>query len=528
MKRLFIASVMALGILAISCEKAEEVILPAFPESQEMTFTSIGEAQEYSFSTNSDWTLVSSVAWCKFIDGKGDECNTIRGEKGNCAVKVIVTDEGLQAGRESDKARIYLIMKDEKREVLTVIRMTKEFQLALLDAEGKPISLEKSVIEVGYKEYIPFTVKANFPFFVKSQPKWVEFKDGPVNGAIGQVVTAKARLIADGQNEKYPIEASDKNVISFSDRDGKAVFNIKVKYAGMPSGRIEIESAGPRKDWNVSMDGTTYTQEGSIQGAGEGDIFFENELSASVKTLDDKFDLLFLEEYNDSGMLMIGSNLDGNPAHPVDWMKVSNAKGDLKISVGPSTADRHGWVLALPEGCGITAENWFEELIVMENDMTTGSSRQLVNYDAAEPYLVAELIQAEPKEEGSKEFEVFYNDTMSGMRVDISYEKSTDMGIISEYGIEDVYEIHQESNSININPLLTENWDFQAWNHAGEDASNLLARDGNMLNIWFETPLLVNDPEKPEDDQYVIIVIRTGNDPWTMIPKKILVIRPNL
>ena len=491
MKRFILALFVALSVTAVSCEKEEEPVIPVFPETQQLTFQEDQNIQELSFTANTDWTLVSPVVWCKFIDEKGAESNSIFGQAGDCKVKVKVTEEGQLVGEEglSDKTTLELIMKDKKQIVAEVIRSAKAFVFNLLDENGSPVAPESNIIELGYDEFIPFQVKANFSFLVTGKPDWVELDGGTLIGAVNQVVTGKVKIVKDGTVEKYPIEPSEKNVITFSDKEGKTAFNLQIRYAGMPEGEIEIESAGSRKDWNVSKDGITFTQEGANTDLQVGDIVIENELSATVKTLNDKFTLLFLEQYEQYGRKMIASNLDGDFEHPVDWMKTNIEKGKLTIMVDAAEADRTGYIIALPEGSKITEDNWFDELVINEMDPETSMMNQSINYEACEKYLVAELIQVEPKEEGGSEVSMKVTDNMGQ---ELPLDVLTGEWVSSEYGVSEIYSYkvdpEAEFISLTMDPMLEGDYEVMAFKGA-TDLTDAIAYDFGLPNIWYEGKL---------------------------------------
>ncbi len=104
-----------------------------------------------------------------------------------------------------------------------------------------------------------FSVKISV--LLQNLPGWVELEGGSLVGAVNQEVTGGLKIIKDENREKYPVEASDKNVITFSDEEGKAFYSFKVSYDGMTPGVMELTlpSTYPT-NWVVSMDGKTFTQ----------------------------------------------------------------------------------------------------------------------------------------------------------------------------------------------------------------------------------------------------------------------------
>lgn len=104
-------------------------------------------------------------------------------------------------------------------------------------------------------------MEANFRFAATNLPGWVELEGGSLVGAVNKKVQGGLRIIENESREKYPVSASDENVITFSDEEGRAFHTIRLAYEGMTPGKMELKRPSSyATDWVVSMDGKTFTQ----------------------------------------------------------------------------------------------------------------------------------------------------------------------------------------------------------------------------------------------------------------------------
>ena len=78
----------------------------------------------------------------------------------------------------------------------------------------------------------------------------MELEGGSLVGPVNQKVSGGLKIIEDDNREKYPVPASDKNVITFSDEEGKAFYSFNVSYDGMTPGVLEMTLPSSNKyDW---------------------------------------------------------------------------------------------------------------------------------------------------------------------------------------------------------------------------------------------------------------------------------------
>ena len=180
------------------------------------------------------------------------------------------------------------------------------------------------------------------------------------------------KIIKDENREKYPVEASDKNVITFSDEEGKAFYSFKVSYDGMTPGVMELTlpSTYPT-NWVVSMDGKTFTQKST--GGSTGDITLHKRMPFTIKTLSDKYVFVYMEEWED----MLGNKNISTIDPDMIWMHCEGEKGKINLTVDEYTPNvswgepesRTGYVLAFSQAEYESIKDNLEETIVENGEI---------------------------------------------------------------------------------------------------------------------------------------------------------------
>ena len=498
-KSLMISGLAAMLLGANACQ-SEEVVLPEFPKTEKVYFSPDESVKEISFSANYPWTLTSSAIWCKFEDQTQVQNTVINGQAGEAKVKIVISDEGMNPGEISDVAIIEMQMEEEIRVFAEVYRSAKGYEFTLVDAEGNAIDPKDWTIEVGYEELLPFSVKANFDFALTGRPGWLQIgENNAFTGAAGEICSTTASFVNDGESEKYPIEKSDDNVVVFSDKDGKVFFPVQLHFAGMPADEISFEGPTARPDWKVSMDGKTFVQTGFGVSQEESKTLYHNKLDINVKALNDEFEVIYLEQAkNEWGMTTMRCSID--PDDPFEsWMSLDGEKGDMSLTVEPAETERKGYVLVFTkaqlDSLGIS-ENpvlWYDHFVELSMNPETMENEYAIEYTIAQSHLLAEFHQKDEKPaSAAKEIKVTDKDMN-----ELPYERVTDPGILSDYGIADIFSVAQTVQSINIEHLIDGemgvDWIYAAYNMAGEDKSDMIEPMGNVINIYFEEPLAAGD-----------------------------------
>ena len=284
-----------IGLLMTFCLTAcsdddDDTVTPIFPEKQNIVCNA-GEKKEFTFTANTNWSLASSTIWCKFQNNDTEEF-VVSGTAGTQTVTIMATNEN-QNNDNASVAKLELTMGGQTIVIGEVTRSAVGSELKIFDLEGNEID-KSTGLKVGYDSYAQFKVKANFRFAVTNLPGWVQLEGGSLVGTVDKEVKGGLKIIQDENREKYPVPASDKNVITFSDEEGKAFYEFPIYYEGMNSTEIKLTTPTTfATGWVVTMDGKTFTQQ-SIGGTGTTTL--QNRLPFTIKTLKDDYVIVFMSK----------------------------------------------------------------------------------------------------------------------------------------------------------------------------------------------------------------------------------------
>ena len=394
---LFVGFLAACGLASCS-DDDESAAAPVFPELQSFS-CNIGETKEFTFEANTNWTLESSELWCKLVSGE-NEGFVLTGSAGTQTVTIRATDEGATVDAAS-VAKLWLTMGMQRTVIGEVTRSALGSELKIYDMEGN----ELEALTVGYDDFEPFKVKANFHFAVTGTPNWVEVEGGSLVGVSNQEVAGGLRVIQDGTVEKYPVAATDNKMIVFSAEDGKASFSFPLIYAGMDPMDIDVTApSANRYGWTVSMDGKNFAQEGG-QGT-SGSSTYTNRIPFTVKVLNDDYEFVYLEEWEDFSGTKNISLIDPSML----WLHCEGEKGDISLRVdenepqyaGVPAEERTGYVLAFSRAEYESIKENLEANIVENGD---------IKYAYQQSNL---LIQITQKEQETTTGEQLVNNVTSG------------------------------------------------------------------------------------------------------------------
>lgn len=506
----FIGLLMTFCLVACS-DDDDEKVAPLFPEKQNIVCNA-NDTREFTFEANANWSLASSAIWCKFKSNDIEEF-VLNGTAGKQTVTLLITDDNMQVGKIS-VAKLELTMGGQTIVIGEVTRSEVDYKLKIYDKEGNDIT-ETGVLKVGYGSFARFDVEANFRFAATNLPGWVELEGGSLVGAVNQKVQGGLKIIENESREKYPVEASDENVITFSDEEGRAFKTFKVVYEGMTPGQMKLTlPASYPTNWVVSMDGKTFTQKST--GGSTGEVTIQKRMPFTIKTLNDDFELVYMYEWEDWRGNKNISLINANRL----WIHCEGENGKINLTVDeykpnvswgdPET--RTGYVLAFSRAEYESIKDNLEENIVVDGEIA---------YKYEQRNLLIGFTQKEVKqeEEGGKSFTIKKN----GWE-DVKPTKTTDPSILEflkgNYFIDDVYSISASAGEyFSIYPLLSESeWpgDAYAINARDEDvAVNIeVSMDGEGMYLG------VTIPDTFEED---LIIVFKGND---MLFKKALVISP--
>lgn len=503
---LFIGLLTTFGLSACS-DDDDDAVTPIFPEKQNL-ICNAGDTREFTFTANTNWSLASSAIWCKFKTDDMEEF-IMSGTAGTQTVTLLITDDNQKVGNTS-VAKLELTMGGQTIVIGEITRSLVDYELTIYDKDGNEIS-DGEALNVGYREFAQFSVKANFRFAATNLPGWVDLEGGAMVGAVNQQVKGGLKIIENESREKYPVGADEGNVITFSDDEGRAFRSVKLSYEGMAPGAMELTRPSTNQyDWVVSLDGKTFTHGGSsTAGTGSSNTTFRNRLPFTVKTLKDDYEVVFVEKGWDGNLWVIDQS---NPYEL--WMSYEdkNAEGKkdghIKLTVNEyvpeygASKERTGYVLVFSRAEYESIKDDLQETIINGEEIV---------YKYSEANLVLQFTQKEIKEENNDQgFVVLFKGTD-----DTPCTKVTDTEVLaflqSNYSVGDVYSISANAKETYvINPLISgweANNDYIIIDAKGQDVKGL-GLEGYMVGE--DMALSATLPDSFNEDIFIIFQNASG------------------
>lgn len=451
-KSCFFIGLLMTFCLAACSDDDDDTVAPIFPEKQNI-ICNAGETKEFTFTANTNWSLASSAIWCKFKTNDTDDF-VLSGAAGKQTVTIIATGDDQKVDNIS-VAKLELTMGGQTIVVGEVTRSAVGYELKIFDEEGK----EVNELKVGYQSFSKFSVQANFRFAATNLPGWVELEGGSLVGAVDKKVGGGLKIIEDNSREKYPVAATDKNVITFSDEEGKAFYSIKVSYDGMTPGAMKLTLPSTyATNWIVSMDGKTFTQKST--GGSTGDVTIQKRMPFTIKTLNDDYEIVYMEEWED----MQGNKNISVIDPDMLWIHCEGEKGKVNLTIDeykPNAWDsetRTGYALVFSRAEYESIKDNLEETVVENGEIA---------YKYEQSNLLIGFTQKEVKEgPDNQAFKVTYYDADWALQESACIKADHDY----DYGIEDVYIMKQPDSAghgLTVNPLMDGNyetdWTVQVW-----------------------------------------------------------------
>ena len=510
---LFIGLLMAFCLAACS-DDDDNAVTPIFPEKQNLICNS-NDTREFTFTANTNWSLASSAIWCKFkTDDELGEF-VLSGTAGTQTVTLVITNDNMQVGDVS-VAKLELTMGGQTIVIGEVTRSKVDYELKIYDKEGNDITKD-GVLKVGYQEYVLFDVEANFRFAATNLPGWVELDGGSLVGPVNKKVQGGLRIIENGIREKYPVLASDENVITFSDEEGRAFHSIKLVYEGMTPGVMELKRPSSNMyDWVVSLDGKSFTQgSGGVAGTGSSTTSFKNRLPFTVKTLEDKYHVVFVTKGASNNNLYF-EGVDDDEWMDEKWMSCEDEKkdGNISLIVKPFTPisgyaeERVGYVLVFSD-----AE--FNRIGRDNLESTIINGDELV-YQYEQTNLVLQFTQKEIKKDEAIQYFSAVDGTDYVTPIECTpYTESNAEHFKTEYGVKGISEIKQPGVSTYVT-VSFEIWDAKCYFLDNEEAApdGIIDPAGTTMSIDSKKTngkdIFVIVKGETEDDKAMLIV-RTSN-----------------
>lgn len=490
---LFIGLLMTFSLAACS-DDDDDTVTPVFPEKQNIVCNA-GQTKEFTFTTNTNWSLTSSAIWCKFKKNDTEE-HAVSGTAGSQTVTIVATEDDQKVDNIS-VAKLELTMGGQTIVIGEVTRSAVGYDLKIFDADGNEIDPNNGELKVGYQEFASFSVEANFRFAATNLPGWVELEGGALVGAVNQKVSGGLKMINDNSREKYPIVASEKNVITFSDDEGKAFYTIRVSYDGMTPGAMDLTLPSSNKyGWSVSLDGKTFTQSGgSVAGTSGSATTIKNRLPFTVKTLNDDYEVVFVEKGGDNNLYIMDASYN-------EWMHCEGEKGNATLIVDEYTpasyepAERDGYVLVFSRAEYESIKDNLEETII--------NGEELV-YKYEQANLIVQFTQKETKG-GGDEAAITAVDGQTYNPIECTSYSGGDADYFkSEYGVSGVYEIKQPALSSTI-VTMPFNWsDIAVYYFETEQQA-----DG-VIEPYTETDISISTDAANGQDIFLVVSDESGN-----------------
>lgn len=455
----FIGLVMALCVSA--CSDDDDEVAPTFPAKQTID-TNANKTQEFTFDAAANWQLTSSAIWCHFIvDGIKEY--SLSGNAGKQTVTIEITDEAQKFDARTT-AQLTLMMGGDKAIIADVVRNAKGRELKIYDEKGNEI--EK--IEVGYNDYKSFVVKANFHFAATNRPEWLEIAGNSIVGSASDQngVTGKVKVVKDPQYSKYEQTGG---TITFADDEGLASYTIPLVYKGMDRDDIVVTSpTANRWNWIVSLDGKTFSQEGSSGASSStSTTAYKNGLPFTIQAYNDEFTTVYIEDYK-------GTFYDD----AYSWMILKGQKGNMRLTVDPlQNGERIGYVLSFPNQV-------YEEIKgdLIGNIMENGE----IKYEYEQKNLLIQFTQKDKGNTGAAQFTVTDGQTAQPVECTeytgdgIDYFKKT-------YNVSTIYEIKQPVTSNNIDALFSiSNFKCYNWDETPDTQSICEQTNETTVNAYIQ------------------------------------------
>lgn len=359
---LFTAFLMIFCVTACSDDKEEDVTV-VFPEMQTiMGKASDSDFLDLSFNADADWTLTSNALWCYFVsqqaanraDASVSKQRTLSGKAGKQTVQIGISDEGQNSEKE-DVATITIKMNGQEQVLAEVTRSTKERGLKLyrnIKADDGSESWEEigedDAIVAGYDKFITYKVTADFDFVASSLPEWLQVEGNAIIGKANEEVVFGIQAKED--DPKYYKDANNGEIVFSDEKTQAAVSTYKVIYHGMDADAIVIERNDlPEWNWEVSMDGKTFTNAGGM-GSDSETITKTSPLKGwTIIARGDEYEIVFLEKTEQDGKPVFKSSLDAD-GDKVNWIKATKLENNgIEITVDPADKEREGYVLVFPK-----------------------------------------------------------------------------------------------------------------------------------------------------------------------------------
>lgn len=317
--RLIGALALVLMVAFNSCKEDEGVITPQFPELKEVT-CKVDDELDITFNANLDWSIQSSAAWCKFVNGEFAE-TTASGKAGEQTLKIRVSDESWNYQTE-DVAELTLKMMDATQVIYKITRGKKEYQdLVVVDSEGNKVG--ESIAIKGNTGSVTYTsFKATAERGVKVGVKYPEWLIMTYNSASGyyDFTFNTDKETNGGLDFRYP-HSDDQSFITFVTEDAETAETDKIRkvmipvsYEGFDKETVLIE---PKyMNIKVSYDGKVTVDEQELM-----------ELTSEITAYNNEFEVVIGTQTKKDGSYIYDFS------KKIDWVKVTSDESPSKLKI---------------------------------------------------------------------------------------------------------------------------------------------------------------------------------------------------
>lgn len=464
---------------ATSCKK--DVYNGPIPGCKTIT-CNVGDQPTITFSAGSDWRLSSDATWCKLITSAG-ELLEMSGPAGTHTIALKITDENIK--NQPTFANITIKMGSRQGIIAKIERGADNLYIRLYDVTDTP---QKS-IKLGYIDWIPFRLEANFRFAATEIPEWVEighmgedgkiYPDNSIAGVPGEQTEAYARIVNDGERERYVIAEEDGHVITLSDESGNNTFTFPITYDGM--GADHISFTGPTTQtygWEVSLDGKRFRQTNSSDNT---TITFDDQLEFTIIAQKDIYEVIRLEKIIDRGISSYEIYTEGDKC----WIGMSKDPSDfsqLTITVEATDATRHGVVMVVPSAIWNKIRGDIDGYI-FDTDDSSGVTLPTIGTEYQQ-YIIMEFTQHNINKASGEGMYIYHSLTT----LEIEAKQYSNATIMAEYGISEgmayqcdfINSVEGKRPGIIIDPRIEE---WTTSNYEGGNASAEVFYKGERLKI---------------------------------------------
>ena len=371
-----------------SCSK--EASIPELPNMINI-ICNAGTQQTFSFTIGANWRLSSNQPWCKFVTS-GGELLEMAGNAGSHTITLNITDENIK--NQPTIADITIYSGGMEAVIVRVERGANELYMRINDVTDTP----QNGVKIGYIDWIPFRVEANFRFHATEWPEWVEIGQqlednetitpvSGITGVPGESTEAFARIVTNNEREKYAITDKDGYTIKFANEEGNKVFEFPIIYAGMGSDQIRF--VGPTNKnwgWEVSLDGKEFRQTDEMSGT---TTTFNESLEFEIIAQNDVYHIVYVECKIERGLPTYECKEN------YSWMYFNQypAAGEpTTLSIDAAAGTRYGMVLCFDAQVYNKIRYNIKDWVFVTDDSTTGISIETLNPDY-EKYVLIDFTQ---------------------------------------------------------------------------------------------------------------------------------------